>query len=128
MIKLIRRFLATLIDLFVFFATLVFSFMFINPWLTNLIDANIAAFAILVLICLLNFALNYPFMIRGQTIGKAFFGLRVVADKDSKYPLTVRTMVVREVFGKFMPMYFLCLPLLFGKKGQHELMTSTSVE
>ena len=130
MIKLMKRLLANIIDLFVFFASIVVSFVYINPTLANIMDPNMAAFAILVVICLINFALNYPFMTRGQTIGKAFFSLRVVSDKgeDEYAPqVGVRTMIVREVFGKFMPMYFLCLPLLFGKRGQHEVMTATKV-
>ena len=128
--KTIKRILANVIDIFVFFGIFVGSFIFITPVMINdlNIDAGAAAGAVLVFICLATFALQYPFMTRGQTIGKGFFGLRVVPDKESGHEINLKLMLVRELFGKVMPMYLLCIPLLFGKKGQHELMTGTEVE
>ena len=129
MIKTMRRILANIIDLFVFFGIFVGSFIFVNPVLINdfQMDHGTAAAAVLVLICLATFAFQYPFMTRGQTIGKGFFGLYIVPDEEHRHEVSVKLILVREIFGKVMPVYLLCLPVLFGKRGQHEVMTGTDV-
>ena len=130
MIKIIKRLLANIIDVFVFFGIFIGSFMFVNPILIDSlnIDASVAAGAILVFICLATFALHYPFMTRGQTIGKGFFGLRIVPDEEHNHDVSVKLIIVREIFGKVMPVYLLCIPVFFGKRGQHEVMTGTDIE
>lgn len=71
-------------------------------------------------------ALQYPFMRVNQTIGKAFFGLRIVSTNPNR-DLTPSIIFQREIFAKVMSVYLMCLPVLAGQEGGHEKATETKV-
>jgi len=129
--KIIRRLLANVIDIFVFGGLLITSYLFVLPFFMSILrmeEANtILAGVIILLVILGTFVVQYPFMTLNQTIGKTFFGLRIISTNPER-PLTVSIIVQREVFAKVMPVYLLCLPVLFGKEGKHEEATETAVE
>lgn len=124
--KIIRVF-AQLIDLLAAFGIFLSSFLLLLPLLSRL-TANTALCAVLVLAVglLLVVGAQRLFMAGGQTIGKAFFGLRVESE-DPARPLTASILLQREVFCKLMSCYFICLPMLFGQPGGHEVATQTRV-
>jgi len=128
---IIRRLLANLIDIFVFIAAIVAAMLYVLPFLMNLFgmeENNIAlALGILVLVIAVVCLLQYPFVVNHQTIGKAFFGLRVVTTNISR-PLTASIVVQREIFAKVMTCYFMCVPVFFGREGFHEISTETAIE
>ena len=121
---IIRRLLANIVDIFVFFIVIIGFFVFVLPIFG---EGIIAIVALMVASTLLPFLLQYPFMKVGQTIGKAFFGLRIVSTNKNK-PITPFVIFHREVMGKVMSCYLICIPVLFGKIGPHEVMTETRVE
>jgi len=72
------------------------------------------------------FMVQYPFLRVHQTIGKGFFGLKIVSTNEQR-PLTVGIILAREVFAKIMTGYLLCLPVLVGKQGKHDEACETDV-
>ena len=124
---LIARILAQLVDLFAGFVILVGSFLIISPMLYNLgIAPMVLAGIMLIIVVLLIFGMQYPFMKINQTIGKAFFRLEI-ATTDQHRPLNVSILVQREVFLKLFTCFFICLPVLWGSPGWHEISTETKV-
>jgi len=126
--KIIRRLMANFVDVFVFVAIVVLFLMFILPiFVTDEGTASLAAAGFgLVAICSITFILQYPFLRINQTIGKAFMGLRIVSTNDRR-PLTMGIIVQREIFAKALTCYFMCLPVLIGKEGQHDVVCETKV-
>ena len=121
------RILAQLIDLFVCFAALMVSFVWILPALPPFSSSSVlSGILVLVLTVLLAVGAQLPFLKVHQTVGKAFFGL-VVAATDSRYPVTLSLLLQRELFCKLMSCYLICIPVLFGKPGGHEVATRTKV-
>ena len=66
---------------------------------------------------------------KGQTLGKMVFGLRVICFREEN--LSWSTVIVRELFGRYLQKVFLILYILvaFTPKKQHvvDLLTETSV-
>jgi len=126
--------MANFVDIFLFLAIVVFFFAFLIPSILPLADdGNVnsstvlfIAAAALVLVVIITFALQYPFLSAHQTIGKAFFRLKIVSTNEQR-PLTVSVIVQREIFAKVMSLYLLCLPVLFGKTGKHDEACETGV-
>ena len=129
--KILRRLLANFVDIAVFLAIVMGMFIFVLPFfvdLTGVYEGSIVlAVGAFVLVPVLTFGLQYPFMLVNQTIGKALFGLRIVSTSERR-PVTVSVIVQRELFAKVMSCYLLCLPVFYGRVGKHEEATETAVE
>ncbi|MCL2853211.1 MAG: RDD family protein [Defluviitaleaceae bacterium] len=125
--KVIARVLAQLVDLFASIAIFVFSYMVVNPVIINFgLGVTVSAAFTLVFVFILIAIVQYFFMMEGQTLGKAFFGLKMVST-DPQRPLDTTILFQREVFLKFFSCYLICIPVLFGRQGGHEVATDTSV-
>lgn len=126
---IILRILAQLVDLLVACFLLIFSFLVIRPalfsWIPGL-SGTVAAVLILVIFIFLAAAIQYPFLQVGQTVGKAFFGLEIVSTNPSR-PLTISILVQREIFGKLLSCYLLCIPVLYGAEAGHDKAAETVV-
>jgi len=124
---LIVRVLANIVDLFVGLCSILITFVFILPFLSQYIGNSILLAVIgLLLIFFIIGAVQYPFLVNHQTIGKGFFSLKIVS-VDQTRPLTVAIIVQREIFCKLVSCYFICLPVFFNKAGGHEEATRTAV-
>ena len=127
---LLKRLIANFVDVFVFVAIVVLFMVVVLPFF--LVDGDEGVFGLvvagggLVLICGLVFLVQYPFLRINQTIGKAFVGLRIVSTNDRR-PLTIQIILQREIFAKVLTCYFMCIPVLFGKEGQHDVACETEV-
>ena len=121
--------MANFIDVFVFIAIVVLFLVVILPLFLPYgqeeISLGVAGISFILVGCLV-FLLQYPFMRINQTIGKAFFGLRIESTNDRR-PLTVGIIVQRELFAKALTCYFMCLPVFFGNEGQHDIVCETRV-
>jgi len=84
------------------------------------------AILFLVLLCVVTFLLQFAFMQQHQTIGKAFLSLRIISTNDRR-PLTTSIIFQREIFAKVLTCYFMCVPVLIGKTGQHDIACETDV-
>ncbi|MCL2399382.1 MAG: RDD family protein [Defluviitaleaceae bacterium] len=128
---IIKRIIANIIDIVLFFFIIVMFFMFILPFFLNWagIEGELSPFLAgvsLVLIITLNFAIQYLFLQTHQTIGKAFFGLKIVST-NAQRPLTVSIVLQREILAKAMTCYLMCIPVLFGREGKHDEACETKV-
>jgi len=132
--KILKRLLANFVDIFLFLAIVVFFFAFVLPSILPVADreevnssiALLIAVTSLILVVVSTFAAQYPFLIIHQTIGKAFFRLKIISTNEQR-PLTVSIIVQREIFAKVMSLYLLCLPVLFNKTGKHDEACETGV-
>jgi len=129
--KVLRRLLANFVDIAVFLAIVMGMFIFVLPFFVELVGVDegsmVLAVGVFVVVPVLTFAVQYPFMAVGQTIGKALFGLRIVST-NKRRPVSVSVIVQRELFAKVMSCYLLCLPVFYGRVGKHEEATETAVE
>ncbi|MCL1996802.1 MAG: RDD family protein [Defluviitaleaceae bacterium] len=125
MILVIMRMLATIVDILVFFIVIIGFFVFAVPILGE--ESAVSVVALLVVAIAVPSLLQYPFMKVGQTIGKAFFGLHIVSTNEGR-AITPFVVFHREVIAKVMSCYLICIPVLFGKIGPHEVMTETRVK
>jgi uncharacterized RDD family membrane protein YckC len=126
--KIIRRLLANIVDIFVFIAAVVLFFLFVIPRFvpeSGELSTPMAGL-VLVLIVVLTFLLQWPFMTVNQTIGKAMMGLRIVSTNGER-PLTYGIVLQRELFAKVFTCYFMCVPVLFGRQGKHDEVCETEV-
>ncbi|MGF6989723.1 putative RDD family membrane protein YckC [Lachnospiraceae bacterium PM6-15] len=124
----VRRVLAQLIDLVVGVLLLFVTFAYVTPFLVKLVgNAYAAVIAAILLYIVVYYLLQYPFMKNGQTLGKAFFSLKIITtdSKDGAVPIAV--IVQREILCKLMSCFFICIPLFLGKPGGHEEATHTRV-
>lgn len=122
------RMMAQLIDWVISILILLLTFAYILPFLSQFIgNSGILGGLGLVIVVVLVFGAQYPFLISHQTIGKGFFGLEVVSTEKTRMAVTVSVMIQRELLCKLMSCYFICLPMLFGKAGGHEEATRTTV-
>lgn len=123
----IIRVLAQLIDLFLCFAALIFSFMAVPPVLSRFTSGStVSGVLVLIIAVLLVVAAQYPFLKVNQTVGKAFFGL-VIESTDPQRPVNMSVLLQREIFCKLMSCYIICIPVLIGQPGGHEVATGTRV-
>lgn len=121
------RLLAQIIDWLVSLAALVFSFLVVLPFLKQLLHSTpLAALLTLLTAVLLAAAVQIPFLTVNQTIGKAFFGLEIQSSNADR-PLTFSILIQREIFCKLLSCYLICLPMLWGSPGGHEVATETQV-
>ena len=122
-----KRILANMVDMILFFAILVGAYLHINPFFIELTGGyTYAAIITTVLVIAAVSVIQYQFMRVDQTVGKAFFGLKIISSND-EMPLTPSIIFQREIFAKVATGYLLCLPSLLGKTGGHEVVTNTKV-
>ena len=120
---IVRRILATLIDIVIFFIITVSGLVFV---LEIFPEGIIGAGLLFVFIIAINTILQWPFLMVGQTIGKAFFGLLIVSIKEGK-EVTPSLIIQREIFGKILPVYFTCILIIIGKKEEYDKLSDTDV-
>ena len=125
---IIKRLFANLVDIILFFAVIALYFTFLFPYLLRIMGEENAAPAALSLFLIIGvyFAVQYPFLCVHQTVGKGFFGLRIISINHER-PLTISVILAREILAKVMTGYLLCLPVLFGGQGKHDEACGTDV-
>jgi len=124
---IIKRLLANFVDIFLFFAIIAMYFSFLFPLMPGSEgESFLLAGLSLLFIVAAYFAVQYPFLKVHQTVGKAFFGLKIISTNEQR-PLTVSVIVAREVFAKVMTCYLMCLPVLFKGRGKHDEACETDV-
>jgi len=127
MLLFIKRVCANFVDVVLFFTILVLLLLYVHPVVSGFIaNPTVAAVVVLVLLVALVAMVHYPFMMVHQTVGKAFFRLKIIST-NSERPMTPSIVLQREVFGKVATGYLLCFPVLLGKQGGHEIVTETEV-
>ena len=128
---LFRRVLANFVDVFIFLAITVAVFAFVLPFFVPIPEGEYMSipWAIFALIGVVGFtmAVQWPFYLNNQTVGKAFFRLRLKSTNDSR-PLTTSIILQREIFAKVFTAYIMCLPVLWGSEGNHDKACETEVE
>lgn len=127
---LIKRLLANIIDMIIFFALVILFFLYVVPpfieWQGTYELSTLWAFVSVVIVVMAYVGLQYPFMQNHQTLGKAFFGLYITSTNDSR-PLSISIIVQREFFAKIMTAYLMCLPVFIGKEGKHDHACQTKI-
>lgn len=124
---ILMRVFAQIIDISVYLITLVASYIYMLPYFLPFFKSDEMPSVILFIsTILINFILQYPFLKVHQTIGKAFFRLKIHSTNPDR-DLDVSIILQRELFAKLMSCYILCIPVLFGKRGGHEVGTETEV-
>ena len=117
-----------MVDIFLFFALLVAAFIYVRPFIERFTDNHtVNAVIVLILVIVAAAGIQTPFIFADQTLGKAFFRLKIVSTNDQR-PLTPGIILQRELFAKVATGYLLCLPVFIGKKGGHDTVTETDVE
>lgn len=124
---IVMRIIAQIIDLLCAFILLLVCLIWAAPWLNTFFpnDMLLGIVIVFLFICVL-FLLQLPFLMVNQSIGKAFCGLEIQST-NSERPLTLSILLQREIFCKLMTCYFLCLPVISGQLGGHEIATETCV-
>jgi len=123
----IRRVVANLIDLFI----LIFSTalgIYLSSLLSNLFE-ELFFLLIVSLVCiivLIPIAIQSIFWMEGTTIGKMMTFCQVVDENNKK--LDYFAMFTREYLSKVLSCYLVCLPVLAGKPGIHEIVSYSHVE
>jgi len=127
MLLTIKRLCANIVDIVLFFAILVVLFINVTPVVSRFIaNPTVTGVIVLALVLVVVGGIHYPFMIAHQTIGKAFFRLKIVSTNVER-PMTASIVLQREVFCKVATGYILCAPVLYGRVGGHEIATETEV-
>jgi len=128
---ILRRVLANFVDVFIFVAITVAIFVFVLPFFVPIPEGGELGliWAVFGLVGVLGFtlAVQWPFYLNNQTVGKAFFRLRLKSTNDAR-PLTATIILQREIFAKVFTVYFMCLPVLWGGEGFHDAACETEVE
>ncbi|WP_071130293.1 RDD family protein [Enterococcus timonensis] len=125
---LMKRIMAQVIDLIVGLLIIFGTFGFLVPFVGKFIGNDVVlAILGIVVIALVTYGVQFPFMTTGQTIGKAFFQLKVISTDKIRKNVPVAVMMQREILCKLMSCYFICLPMLAGKMGGHEEATHTKL-
>jgi len=128
MIRFLKRLLANIVDIVLFITLFVIGVLYVHPFIATYIENNtVNAAIVLILVVAVTAGIQTPFLLVHQTLGKAFFGLRVVST-NSQRPVTPGIVLQRELFAKVATGYLLCLPVLIGKKGGHEVVTETEID
>ena len=124
---LIRRLVANFIDLFVLLGGTVGGIYVggvMNGWFEE--PFFLLTLSQVCLIILVPILFQTPFWLESKTIGKTMTYLKVVNEKNSEN-LDYFSMFTREYLAKVLSCYFVCIPLLFGKRGVHEIITYSHV-
>lgn len=125
---IVRRIAAQLVDLLIGILVMFVTFAYLLPLLGAYMGSDGLLVAIgMVFIVLAVYLLHYPFMVNGQTLGKAFFGLKIVSTDAVRRDVPVAVIVQREIFCKLLSCYFICLPMAAGKCGGQDEATHTAV-
>lgn len=123
-----QRVFAQLIDFLLGILLLFAVFGLLMPALSGILANNVVRAVVgLVVFVLGYYALQYPFMQNGQTIGKGFYHLKIVSTDEIRTDVPVAVVVQREILCKLMSCFFICLPVFFGKAGGHEEATHTKL-
>ena len=78
------------------------------------------------IITLIPILLQSLFWLEQTTIGKTMVFCKVESLDD--HELNYFAMMTREYVSKVFSCYLVCLPVIFGKKGLHELITNSVVK
>lgn len=120
------RICAQLIDIIFSIVVFVISFiLMVNP-MSQYLGHLLGGFVVLAFSLSLIFIFQLPFLTQYQTIGKAFFKLKVEST-DKQRPLTMSILLQREIFCKLASCYIICIPVLFGKIGGQDIISKTVV-
>lgn len=124
---LLRRIIAELIDIFVLIAGTALG-IFLAGQLNAMFEESFAllTWSEICIIALIPIALQSLFWIEHTTIGKTMVFCEIVSEDDSE--LTYWAMLTREYVSKIFSCYLVCLPILVGKKGLHEIVTNSKVK
>jgi len=129
---LFRRAMANFVDIFIFIAITVGMFVLVLPFFVPIPDGEemSLAWAVLALIGIAGFTLvvQWPFYLNNQTLGKAFFRLKIISTSKTRPLITPTIILQRELFAKIFTMFFMCLPVLWGGQGYHDIACETEVE
>ncbi|MCL2016867.1 MAG: RDD family protein [Defluviitaleaceae bacterium] len=124
---LLKRIMANMVDISVFLIVVILAFMYVDPQLSQIFgNSPVVAGILLVMTVVGTFILQYQFFKVNQTIGKAFFRLVIVSSNDAR-PLTPGIIIQRELLGKLCTGYLICIPVLWGAQGNHDIATETKV-
>lgn len=125
---IVARVLAQLVDIFTSLGVLVFLALVVHPAITDFgIQPTIGAVFVLILAIAIIAGIQYVFLQTHQTIGKAFFRLKIVSTEPDR-PLDMSILLQREAFIKMFSCYLVCFPVLLGRVGGHEVATKTKVD
>lgn len=125
---LMMRIMAQFVDLVVGVLALLVTFIYMLPFLSGYLGNDMLLALIGIgMVILIVFTLQYPFMVNQQTLGKAFFSLRIVSTETTREKVTVGIVIQREILCKLLSCYLICLPVFFGKAGGQEEATRTAV-
>jgi uncharacterized RDD family membrane protein YckC len=125
---LVRRLLAQIIDFVLGILTIFLVFTRGIPIISRLISNDfLVVLVAIALMCGLYFAVQYPFMQNQQTVGKAFFQLKIVSTDKYRKDVPIAVIFQREILCKLASCFIICVPLFFGKEGGHEASTHTKL-
>jgi uncharacterized RDD family membrane protein YckC len=128
---LFRRVVANFVDIFLFIAIIVAMFMWVLPFFVPIPEGEYMSipWAILALVGIAGFylTLQWAFYMNNQTVGKAMMRLRIISKNDAR-PLTPTIIIQREIFAKVFTVGFMCIPVIWGGDGYHDIACETEVE
>lgn len=125
--NIISRILANVIDIFIYLVITIISYIYILPiFLPYFNSPTLPGILTFILTILITFIIQYPFLTVSQTVGKAFFSFEIISI-DTEEKANISLIIQREIFLKVITCYIICLPVLYGKVGGHEIATQTKV-
>ena len=124
---LLRRLIAELIDIAVLVGGSAIG-IFLAGQLNGMFEEPFFLLTIseVCLIALIPIMLQSLFWLDHTTIGKTMVFCTVETMDETE--LTYFAMMTREFVSKVFSCYLVCLPVLFGKKGLHEIVTNSEVK
>lgn len=124
---LLRRLIAELIDIAVLIGGTAFG-IYLAGQLNAMFDDSFFLLTIseVCIIALIPILLQSLFWLEHTTIGKTMVFCTVESEDENE--LTFFSMMTREYISKVFSCYLVCLPVLFGKKGLHEMVTNSVVQ
>jgi len=123
---LTKRIMAEIIDIFVFIISLALALKGIEIIIENIELPNKLLYVLGIIALSVPILLQCLFWKLGKSIGKTYVGLLVI-DNETQQPANFTHMFIREVFSKWLSLYIVCIPVLFGNKGIHELTSNTTI-
>ncbi len=121
---ILKRILAQIVDIIVYIIITGAMIILIASSVKN-INVFIVLLSVII-IQLLYFAIQYPFLKVNQTIGKGFFRLYIVST-NNRVKITPMYIVQREILFKVMPCFLLSLNVLIGRESIHDKCCFTKV-